>query len=90
MGWDKTRNSRVDLRLFYAAKRLPNTWTKCRWDPMNNDYPYFYRFSAMSGDWPLCYSSDALKYAQSGYLVYIVCVQWADLMICKTRNLSLS
>merc|ERR1712166_42746 len=28
--------------------------------------------------------------AQSGYLVSIVCVQWADLMICKTRNLSLS
>merc|ERR1712195_387300 len=28
--------------------------------------------------------------AQSGCLVSIVCVQWADLMICKTRNLSLS
>merc|ERR1712028_182042 len=26
----------------------------------------------------------------SGYLVSIVCVQWADLMICKTRNLSLA
>ena len=32
----------------------------------------------------------ALKLAQSGYLIIIVCVQWADLMICKTRNLSLA
>lgn len=38
----------------------------------------------------LCYTSDALIYAQSGYLVSIVVVQWSDLMICKTRNLSIS
>jgi len=49
-------------------------------------------FYTMSGqtDYPICYSTEALKYAQSGYLVSIVAVQWADLMICKTRNLSLS
>lgn len=28
--------------------------------------------------------------AQSGYLISIIAVQWADLMICKTRNLSLA
>lgn len=38
----------------------------------------------------ICYSADALIYAQSGYLVSIVVVQWSDLMICKTRNLSIS
>lgn len=90
LGWDKTRNGRVDLRLYYAGKRFPNSYTKCRWDPGNDSYPYFYRFGHMINDWPLCYSTDSLKYAQSGYLVSIVCVQWADLMICKTRNLSLS
>merc|ERR1712167_481319 len=52
--------------------------------------PEFYTTSYSSGWWNVCYSTEALKYAQSGYLVSIVCVQWADLMICKTRNLSLS
>lgn len=63
MAWDKTRNSKVDLRLYYATRRYPNTWTKCRWDPANSDYPYFFRFAALSENFPLCYSSDALKYA---------------------------
>merc|ERR1712167_131081 len=52
--------------------------------------PEFYKWSHVTEGWPICYTTEALKYAQSGYLVSIVCVQWADLMICKTRNLSLS
>jgi len=51
--------------------------------------PSIYRVSVVSG-YPICYSTEALKFAQAGYLVSIVCVQWADLMICKTRNLSLA
>lgn len=35
LGWDKTRNGRVDIRLYYGPNRFPNTWTKCRWDPGN-------------------------------------------------------
>jgi len=98
MAWDKVRNSRVDLRLFYAPRRAPSTWTACRYAPVpltadktyTADYPNFFMFSHISEGAPICYSSEALKMAQSGYLVSIVCVQWADLMICKTRNLSLS
>merc|ERR1719389_512266 len=56
---------------------------------MDNDLPNFYKRSVIS-DHPICYTTEALKFAQSGYLVSIVCVQWADLMICKTRNLSLA
>jgi len=92
MAWDKVRNSRVDLRLFYAPRRAPSTWTQCRYPPVtkNAGVPNFFMFSHISEGAPICYSSEALKMAQSGYLVSIVCVQWADLMICKTRNLSLS
>jgi len=90
MAWDKTRNSKIDIRLFYTEKRNADSWTECRWDPANTDYPGFYRSSHVSEGGPICYSSEALKYAQAGYLVSIVIVQWADLMICKTRNLSLS
>ena len=70
--------------------RGPEAYTNCRWSPSNDALPWFYRFSNESGGWPICYSTEALKYAQTGYLISIVCVQWADLMICKTRNLSLA
>jgi len=77
--------------MFYAQYTNEQSWTECRWDPSVKDaIPNFYKFSNNSNYWPICYSTEALKYAQSGYLVSIVCVQWADLMICKTRNLSLS
>ena len=91
LAWDKTKNAKVDIRLFYAKERQDDSnWTACRWDPKSTDYPDFFKFSHVSDYFPICYSTEALKYAQSGYLVSIVCVQWADLMICKTRNLSLS
>jgi hypothetical protein len=64
-------------------------YTNCRWDPNDMSLPKLFRQSVVSGN-NTCYSTEALKYAQAGYLVSIVCVQWADLMICKTRNLSLS
>jgi len=92
LGWDKWKNAKVDIRMFYAQYTTADSWTKCRWDPsiQNDGTPDFYKFSNNNDFWPICYSTEALKYAQSGYLVSIVCVQWADLMICKTRNLSLS
>jgi len=79
--------------MFYAQYTNEKSWSQCRWDPSikeGDGIPSFYKFSNSNDYWPICYSSEALKYAQSGYLVSIVCVQWADLMICKTRNLSLS
>ena len=104
LGWDATRSGRIDVRMFYANThpplrgdetknepeiRNPDDWTECRYDPVDADLPKFYKRSHIT-DWPICYTTEALKYAQSGYLVSIVCVQWADLMICKTRNLSLA
>jgi sodium/potassium-transporting ATPase subunit alpha len=91
MAWDKTRMAKVDVRLFYAGHRDATNFTKCRWDPRpESDFPSFYKYAYVSDQHPICYSTEALKFAQSGYLCSIVCVQWADLMICKTRNLSLS
>jgi len=89
MGWDKETHGRYDVRLWYARSRSADSWTSCRWPTDDEDYPKFYRYSGNT-DYPICYSTEALKYAQSGYLCSIVCVQWADLLICKTRNLSIS
>jgi len=101
VNWDGVRHGKVDIRLFYAFNQEGTTsghnpirdskaYKECRWDPNDDMVPYFYRFSYVTDWYPICYSTEALKMAQSGYLVSIVCVQWADLMICKTRNLSLS
>lgn len=99
LAWDYTNNGKIDIRLFYSYKneanpqgsiREPDQWTKCRWPINETGFPEFYKYSHVTEGYPVCYSTEALKYAQSGYLVSIVCVQWADLMICKTRNLSLS
>jgi sodium/potassium-transporting ATPase subunit alpha len=89
LAWDKTRMAKVDVRLFYAGHRNADNFTACRWPTTDDAYPGFYRFAFIT-ELPICYSTEALKFAQSGYLCSIVCVQWADLMICKTRNLSLS
>jgi hypothetical protein len=49
----------------------------------------FYRYSNESGT-QICWTTEALRYAQDAYLVSIVTVQWAGLLACKTRNLSLA
>lgn len=90
LAWDKSKNGKIDVRLFYQGYRSHDQYTECRWNPTDEDFPKFYRESHVTEGHPICYTTEALKYAQSGYLVSIVCVQWADLMICKTRNLSLA
>jgi len=90
LDWNTNLASPVDARLFYF--RLPvESWVQCRWNPAGGEdfVPKFYSYSVISNQ-QICFSTEALKYAQSGYLISIVCVQWSDLMICKTRNLSIS
>merc|ERR1711981_714463 len=76
----------IDIRLFFTS-RDPETWSICRWT--ENDGLPFYSYSYVSQR-QICYTTEALRYAQGGYLVSIVCVQWSDLMTCKTRALSIS
>ena len=77
----------IDVRLFFW-ERPYDDWSKCRWDP-KGDMPHFWSYSHVSAN-QVCYTIEALYYAQCGYLVSIVVVQWSDLLICKTRNLSIS
>ena len=90
LGWDLTRSNKIDIRLFYSYnfERKPEDWTKCRWAPDDESLPRYYRISSVS-DYPICYSTEALKYAQAAYLVSIVVCQAAGLISAKTRNLSL-
>jgi len=88
LGWDLTKHAKIDIRLFYAGHRTEEDWTSCRWDPNDEDIPKYMRYSHIS-DRPICYSTEALKYAQAAYLCAIVTVQASGLISCKTRNLSL-
>merc|ERR1712060_833335 len=84
------RQSALDVRMFFVD-RDPEEWAPCRWNRAvdYDDIPHFYMTSNVSSN-DICYTVEALYYAQSGYLITIVVVQWSDLMICKTRNLSIS
>merc|ERR1712086_485932 len=72
LAWDKSKNGKVDIRMWYAMHRDENSWTACRWDLKDDTIPNFYKFDHVTDGWPICYSTEALKYAQSGYLVSIL------------------
>jgi hypothetical protein len=88
LGWDMTKHGDVDIRLFYYDLE-PSSWVKCRWDPNDQSIPAFWRISWITGT-QICYTTEALKFAQGGYLISIVCVQWAGGFACKTRFLAFS
>ena len=80
----------VDVRLYYY-ELAPESWSQCRF---GDSAPKIFRVASVKSEdgdeVNICYTTEALRNAQCAYLVSIVCVQWADLMICKTRNLSIS
>lgn len=83
--WNSEKKNHVDARLFYWDYDV-DSWSDCRWA---ESAPAWWRRNIVE-DKEICYSSEALRYAQTGYLVTIVIVQWADLIICKTRSLSIT
>lgn len=75
--WETAEDNEIDTRFFYTSINI-NEFAECRyWD------------KSWVSDRAICYTTEALRYAQCAYFVSIVIVQWSDLMICKTRNLSL-
>ena len=70
LAWDKYTDGKVDIRLFYAFKcngnqscRTPEAWTQCRFPSNDTSTPTFYRKSYMTGWYPICYTTEALKFA---------------------------
>ena len=88
MNWEKQYRNSVDLRLFYNEFE-PTKWARCRWDPLDTSIPKFYRESPITKS-QICYTTESLLYAQTAYLSVIVVTQWSNMLICKTRKLSLS
>lgn len=86
--WDGNVDSYLDMRLFYVF-RGRDMWSKCRWNPNDESIPKFWRISNVT-DKQICYTIEANKYGQGAFLTSIVCAQLVNLIICKTRSLSLS
>jgi sodium/potassium-transporting ATPase subunit alpha len=85
--WLATINNKIDLRYAYV--------TCCPNDPtlycsqFNNTWPHpstlVSTISSNNGI-PVIFTTEALYYAQSGYFVTIVMVQWSNVFACKSRK----
>ena len=89
MKWNSLVDANIDTRLFFANTIEDDDWNECRWNPNDKNILSIYINSGVTG-MPICYTTEALKYAQTGYMVSIMCTQWAVYIICKTRRLSIS
>jgi sodium/potassium-transporting ATPase subunit alpha len=76
--WLTDKDSDFDLRLWYWDKD-EDLWNDCRYPDDE---------SPVTGE-KVCYTVEALKYAQAAFFVSIVMCQWANMFIVKTRKLSI-
>ena len=88
LDWVTTADATVDVRLFFAH-RGANAWSKCRWIE-GTDHPglKFYRHSRVT-DHEICYTKEALHYANSAYFTAVICCQWANAILTKSRVISI-
>jgi sodium/potassium-transporting ATPase subunit alpha len=88
--WTNNQDSDLDIRKFYA------NCPRVSWDEPYKKYSYYRKESdtrdtiSSVSDAEIRYTSEALRYAQCSYLISIIIVQWADILICKTRKLSIA
>jgi len=82
--WLSTVNDQVDLRQVFLKCNATTglfqqvvQWGAC-----------YDTTSPISGQ-PVCYSTEALYYAQSGYFSTVVLIQWSNIFACKSRKASL-
>jgi sodium/potassium-transporting ATPase subunit alpha len=91
--WISTLNNQMDLRGFYQSKSCGSGFTM-------NQYGYCPVFTWPTSDQVLhtkstitnleiVYTTESIFYAQSGYFVTIVLVQWSNVFACKSRKVML-
>jgi sodium/potassium-transporting ATPase subunit alpha len=85
LDWLFTLHMEQDIRMGFLKLSNDGTmgvenilWSPCR----------VYQISPLSYR-PVCYSTEAVKYAQTGFFFAIVITQWYNSLACKTRKISL-
>lgn len=88
LDWTSLKTNMIDVRLFYT-ERPADSWSQCRWR-LNSDTPGldFYRVSTWTNI-DVCYTTEALRFAQGAYLASVVCMQWGIVLATKTRTISI-
>ena len=82
--WLSTINGQIDLRAFYVECRgSVGNYSFSRLIPDQNEV--LSTLSSYTGS-PVAYTTEALYYAQSGYFVTVVMVQWSNVFACKSRK----
>jgi hypothetical protein len=80
--WISTINSAVDLRGFYvscnSANNGYNFYLDINADVLSSKSPITNR--------PVAFTTESIFYAQSGYFVTVVMVQWSNVFACKSRK----
>ncbi len=91
----------IDLRYAYVTCCADNvsycspfpqvsTSTSSAWPTPNvTDQNVLWTTSSISGQYVM-FTTEALYYAQSGYFVTIVMIQWSNVFACKSRKVPLS
>lgn len=88
LAWGSNEGTSMDIRLFYTSLS-PSAWSPCRYQPDDNSYPYHWRYSVFTNQ-QICYTSEALFYAQTAYFIATITTQWSNCIISKTRSLSIA
>ncbi|CAG9330059.1 unnamed protein product [Blepharisma stoltei] len=71
-------DAHLDLRIWFHNYGKDN-WSDCK-------YP---GWTSPISNHEICYTTEAFKYAQCGYFVGVVCCQYANIMIVRTREKSI-
>ena len=80
--WLSNGNGKKDLRMAY---------TKCengRFVSEVNFGPCLVGDVSPISNKRICYTTDALKYAQTSYFVGVVLIQWCNILVCRVRFMS--
>lgn len=87
--WLSTINGQIDLRGFYV-KCTGNSQANYAYERLIPDQnEVLDTISSYTGQ-PVAYTTEALYYAQSGYFVTVVMVQWSNVFACKSRKVIIS
>lgn len=74
--WTTTKDAAYDLRIwFYKIK----DWNECQ-------YP---GDKSSINNYNVCYTTEALKFAQFAYFLGIIVAQWANVIVVKTKRVSI-
>jgi sodium/potassium-transporting ATPase subunit alpha len=73
--WTTTGDAKYDLRVWFYNMNFGD----CKYDDM----------SSIDSSYHVCYGTEALKYAQCGYFLSIIVLQWANVIIVKTKRVSI-